>query len=67
VKPRKALTRASAASSAQVPVRCTLEERERWRAAADAAGVSLSDVAREAWERLARRERRRTALDEGGR
>jgi hypothetical protein len=50
-----------------VPVRCTLEERERWRAAADAAGVSLSDVAREAWERLARRERRRTALDEGGR
>lgn len=36
-------------------VRCTPDELERWQGAADAKGVTLPDVAREAWERLARK------------
>lgn len=44
--------RAGAPSTVLVPVRCTPEERERWQAAADAAGTTLSAVARQAWDAL---------------
>lgn len=45
-----------APAGVNIPVRVTPEERERYRTAAEALGVTLSDVAREAWERMAKRE-----------
>lgn len=51
--------RAGQPATSLVTVRATPAERERWQAAADAEGVSLSEVARQAWERLARRRERR--------
>lgn len=47
--------RAGKPSTINMLVRATPEERERWQAAADAAGTTLSAVARAAWERLAKR------------
>ena len=44
-----------------IPVRVSLEERERYRAAAEALGVTLSNVAREAWEQMLERAERVTS------
>lgn len=46
---------AKRASNVTIGTRCTLEERDRWQAAADEAGVTLSEVARQAWDALAER------------
>jgi hypothetical protein len=47
--------RAGVARSVSVDVPLTPEERERYRRAAEAAGTSLADEARRAWERLEQR------------
>lgn len=44
--------RARAASTLNLPVRCTPDEKERWARAAKVLDVTLADVAREAWNRL---------------
>lgn len=41
--------------AASVEVRLTEAEKARYVAAAEAAGTTLADVARKAWERLARK------------
>lgn len=45
--------RAGVRSDVRISILATSDERERWQAAADARGVTLSDLAREAWDRLA--------------
>jgi hypothetical protein len=52
----RAARRTEQTSQVRIAVLCTPEERERWQAAAYGAGTTLSDVARGAWERLAKRE-----------
>ena len=44
--------RARAASTLNLPVRCTPEEKQKWNRAAEVMDVTLADVAREAWNRL---------------
>lgn len=44
--------RARAASTMNLPVRCTPDEKERWARAAKVMDVTLADVAREAWNLL---------------
>lgn len=44
--------RARAASTLNLPVRCTPEEKQRWNRAAEVMDVTLADVAREAWNLL---------------
>lgn len=48
-------TRADTPSDVRIAVAVTREERAEWQAAAYAQGVTLSDVAREAWARMARK------------
>ena len=43
---------ARAASTMNLPVRCTPSEKENWLRAAKVMDVTLADVAREAWNRL---------------
>jgi hypothetical protein len=47
--------RAGKASDVRISVLATFEEREAWFAAAQAQGTTLSDVARAAWNRMAKK------------